>query len=60
VTWTVFIALLMLWLLGVVTSHTFAGLIHVLLLAALAIVLVNIMHGRRAGRTAPQPPERFS
>lgn len=60
-TWTVFVALLMLWLLGVVTSHTFAGLIHVLLLAALAIVLVNIMHvhGRRAGRAAPYPPERF-
>jgi hypothetical protein len=59
VTWNVFVALLMLWLLGVVTSHTFAGLIHVLLLAALAIVVVSVMHGRRADRAAPQPPERF-
>jgi len=46
-TWTVFIALLMLWLLGVVSAHTLGGFIHVLLLVALAIVLMDIIRGRR-------------
>ena len=47
VAWTVFVALLMLWLLGVVSSTTFGGFIHVLLLLAMAIVLVDLIRGRR-------------
>ena len=45
--WTAFVALLMLWLLGVVSATTFGGFIHVLLLAALAIVLMDLIRGRR-------------
>lgn len=52
-TWTVFVALLMLWLLGVVSSITLGGFIHVLLLLAMAIILVDLIRGRRPVRAAP-------
>jgi len=45
--WTVFVALLVLWLLGVVSSYTLGGFIHLLLILALAVVLINIIQGRR-------------
>jgi hypothetical protein len=37
-----------LWLLGLVTSYTMGGLIHVLLVIAIIMVLVNVISGRRA------------
>ena len=46
--WTIFVILLVLWLLGVVTSYTLGGFIHILLIIALAVVLINIIQGRRA------------
>ena len=46
--WTIFVILLVLWLLGVVTSYTLGGFIHILLVIALAVVLINIIQGRRA------------
>ncbi len=46
--WTIFVILLVLWLLGVVTSYTLGGFIHVLLVIALAIILINVIQGRRA------------
>jgi uncharacterized protein DUF5670 len=45
--WTILVVLFVLWLLGVVTSYTFGGFIHVLLLVALAIYVFNWIQGRR-------------
>jgi uncharacterized membrane protein YtjA (UPF0391 family) len=45
--WTIFIVLCVLWLLGMVTSYTMGGLIHILLIVALAIFVVNLIQGRR-------------
>ncbi|MGQ0548109.1 MAG: lmo0937 family membrane protein [Armatimonadota bacterium] len=45
--WTIFVVLLVLWLLGVVSSYTLGGFIHLLLILALAVVLINIIQGRR-------------
>ena len=46
--WTLFVVLLVLWLLGMVSSYTFGGFIHLLLILAVAVVLINIIQGRRA------------
>jgi hypothetical protein len=43
---TVIIVLLVLWLLGVVTSYTLGGLIHILLVVAIVVVLVRVIQGR--------------
>lgn len=45
--WTIFVILLILWLLGMVSSYTLGGFIHLLLLLAIAVVLINIIQGRR-------------
>jgi hypothetical protein len=45
--WTILIVLFVLWLLGVVTSYTLGGFIHILLLVALAIFVINLIQGRR-------------
>ena len=44
---TIFLILMILWLLGMVSSYTLGGFIHVLLLLAIAVVLINIIQGRR-------------
>ncbi|GBD29076.1 hypothetical protein HRbin32_00160 [bacterium HR32] len=46
--WTLFVILVVLWLLGVVTSYTLSGLIHVLLVVALVLLIYNLATGRRA------------
>jgi hypothetical protein len=46
--WTIFIVLLVLWLLGVVTSYTLGGFIHILLVIALVVLIVQLITGRRA------------
>jgi hypothetical protein len=46
--WTIVVILAVLWLLGMVGSYTFGGLIHILLVVALIIVVVNLLQGRRA------------
>ncbi len=46
--WTIFIVLCVLWLLGMVTSYTMGGLIHILLVVALAIFVINLFQGRRS------------
>ena len=43
--WTIFVILLVLWLLGVVTSYTVGGFIHILLVLALVVLLINIIGG---------------
>jgi len=45
--WTIFVILLVLWLLGVVSSYTVGGFIHILLVLALVVPLINIIGGRR-------------
>lgn len=46
--WTIAVVLLVLWALGLVTSHTMGGFIHILIVVAVIIVLVRIIQGRRA------------
>ena len=46
--WTIFVILLVLWLLGLVTSYTLGGFIHILLVVAIAILLIQLITGRRA------------
>lgn len=46
--WTLGVILIVLWLLGLVTSYTMGGLIHILLVIAVIVVLVRIIQGRRA------------
>ena len=45
--WTIFVVLVVLWLLGLVTSYTMGGFIHILLLLALAVLVINLLQGRR-------------
>jgi hypothetical protein len=45
--YTIAVALLILWLLGLVSSYTMGGLIHVLLVIALVMVLANFISGRK-------------
>ena len=46
--YTIAVVLLILWLLGLVTSYTVGGFIHILLVVALVMILVNLISGRRA------------
>ncbi|MBK5273757.1 MAG: lmo0937 family membrane protein [Desulfuromonadales bacterium] len=46
--WTICVILIVLWLLGMVTSYTMGGLIHILLVIAIIVVLVNVIGGRRS------------
>jgi len=45
--WTIFVILLVLWLLGMVSSYTMGGFIHILLVVAVIVILVNFLSGRR-------------
>lgn len=45
--WTIFVILVILWLLGMVSSYTLGGFIHLLLILAIAVVLIRIIQGRR-------------
>jgi hypothetical protein len=46
--WTIFVILLVLWLVGLVSSYTLGGFIHILLVIAVVVLLLNIIQGRRA------------
>ena len=46
--WTIAVILIILWVLGLVRSYTMGGLIHILLVIAIVVVLLNIIQGRRA------------
>jgi len=46
--WTIAVVLAILWLLGLVSSYTMGGFIHILLVLAIIVVLVNVIQGRRA------------
>jgi hypothetical protein len=45
--WTIFVILLVLWLLGIVSSYTLGGFIHILLLLALVVLVLQLVSGRR-------------
>ena len=44
--WTIFVLLVVMWLLGITTSYTLGGFVHILLLLAVASVLIRIIQGR--------------
>jgi len=46
--YTIAVILVVLWLLGLLTSYTMGGVVHVLLVLALILILVNVFKGRRA------------
>jgi hypothetical protein len=45
--WTIFVILLIMWALGLVTSYTMGGFVHILLVIALVVLVVNLVQGRR-------------
>ncbi|MFI5223933.1 MAG: lmo0937 family membrane protein [Nitrospirales bacterium] len=45
--WTIFVILLIMWALGLVTSYTLGGFVHILLVIALVVLVVNLVQGRR-------------
>jgi hypothetical protein len=45
--WTILVILLVLWLLGLVTSYTLGGFIHILLVLAVVVLVINLVQGRR-------------
>jgi hypothetical protein len=45
--WTIFVVLVILWLLGLVSGHTIGGFIHILLVIAIVVVLIRIIQGRK-------------
>jgi hypothetical protein len=45
--WTIFVILVILWLLGIVSSYTLGGYIHLLLVLALVVLVIRIIEGRR-------------
>ncbi len=44
--WTIFVILLILWILGLATSYTLGGFIHILLIAAVVILVIRLIQGR--------------
>lgn len=58
--WTVAVILLVLWVLGLVTSYTMGGFIHILLVIAIVVVLINVIQGRKVlSRPWDASPGRF-
>jgi hypothetical protein len=45
--WTIFVILLVMWALGLVTSYTMGGFIHILLIIAVVVLAINLIQGRR-------------
>jgi hypothetical protein len=46
--WTIVVVLVILWLLGLMTSYTMGGFIHILLVIAIVVVLLRVIQGRKA------------
>jgi uncharacterized protein (DUF58 family) len=45
--WTIFVMLLILWFLGLVSSYTLGGYVHILLVVAFIVLIINLLTGRR-------------
>ena len=46
--WTIAVVLLVLWALGLISSYTMGGFIHVLVVIAIVVILINVIQGRKA------------
>jgi hypothetical protein len=46
--WTIAVILLVLWVLGLVSSYTMGGFIHILLVLAIVVIVINLVSGRRS------------
>jgi hypothetical protein len=46
--WTIFVILLILWLLGLISGYTIGGFIHILLVIAIVVVVIQLIQGRRS------------
>jgi hypothetical protein len=46
--WTICVILFVLWALGMVTSYTMGGFVHILLVLALVVIVINLIQGRRS------------
>ena len=46
--WTVIVVLVLLWLVGMLTSYTVGGLIHILLVVALVVIIIRLFQGRKS------------
>jgi hypothetical protein len=46
--WTIFVIFLVLWALGLVTGYTLSGFVHILLVLAVVVLIINLIQGRRA------------
>ena len=46
--WTIVVILVLLWFIGLVTAFTMGGLLHILLVVAVVVVLINVIQGRKA------------
>jgi Family of unknown function (DUF5670) len=47
--WTIAVILIVLWALGLVSSYTMGGFIHILLVLALVVIVISVIQGRRSG-----------
>lgn len=45
--WTIFVILIVLWLIGLITSYTLGGFIHILLVIAVILLIIRLVSGRR-------------
>jgi hypothetical protein len=45
--WTIFVILLILWLLGLISGYTMGGVVHILLVIAIVVILIQVFKGRR-------------
>jgi hypothetical protein len=45
--WTIFVILMILWLLGLISGYTIGGFVHILLVIAIVVVLIRVIQGRR-------------
>jgi hypothetical protein len=45
--WTIFVILLLLWLLGLISGYTMGGVVHILLVIAIVVILIQVFQGRR-------------
>ena len=45
--WTIFVILLVMWLLGLISGYTVGGLVHILLVIAIIVVVIQVLQGRR-------------
>ena len=45
--WTIFVILLVLWLLGLISGYTIGGFVHILLVIAVVVILIRVIQGRR-------------